>query len=54
MNGIARIQEKQIASNVMTSTYGKDSYKQFERKHIAIGNLLYDSKKGIIKKSRQG
>lgn len=49
MNGIGRIDEQFIKTNVLTSLYGKDNYNNFIKKSIANDNLLYDKEKGIIK-----
>lgn len=49
MNGVGRIGEEFVKTNVLTSVYGKDNYKNFVDQNIEKDNLLYDKEKGIIK-----
>lgn len=50
INGRGQIKNIQIDSNVMTSIYGRNNYNTFIKRNILLGNVLYDCKKGIIKK----
>ena len=50
INGKGQIKNIQIDSNVMTSVYGRNNYDKFMRKNKMLGNILYDYKKGVIKK----
>lgn len=49
MNGIGRIDEQFIKTNVLTSVYGRNNYDNFIKNSVENGCLLYDKEKGIIK-----
>ncbi len=49
LNGEGRIGDEFVNTNVLTSIYGKDNYRNFIKNNIKHGNLLYDKDKGIIK-----
>lgn len=48
-DGRGRIGDEFVNTNVLTSIYGKDNYRNFIKNNIKHGNLLYDKDKGIIK-----
>lgn len=49
MDGRGRMGDEFVQTNVLTSFYGKDNYRNFIKNNIKHGNLLYDKEKGIIK-----
>lgn len=50
IDGTGKVNNVDISTNVMTSSYGKDNYDRFMQDNIKAGNLLYDIDQGIIKK----
>lgn len=50
IDGKGIINNIEIDSNVLTNAYGRRNYNSFIKRNITKGNLLYDIKKGTIKK----
>ena len=50
INGIGKVNNIEIDSNVMASAYGRNNYDKFMKDNIKNGNLLYDIDQGVIKK----
>ncbi len=43
IDGIGRIEDVNIAANVMTSAYGRENYDNYIKRNTEAGNVIYDS-----------
>ena len=50
INGIGRVNDIMIDTNVMTSAYGRNNYEDWMNRNLKEGRLLYDIDRGVIKK----
>ena len=50
IDGLGRVNDIIINTNVMTSAYGRNNYDKFMQDNLKNGNLLYDIDRGVIKK----